>query len=39
MTARTFTTLVRYALVALLYVAVGAAAALLLGSVARCLNG
>ena len=38
MTQQTFTTLIRYALVILLFVAVGASAAMLLGSVAKCLS-
>jgi len=38
MTAHTFTSLVRYALITLLFIVVGAAAALVLGSVAVCLG-
>jgi len=38
MTPATFTMLLRYALVALLFTAVGASVALVLGSVARCLR-
>jgi hypothetical protein len=38
MNTTTFTSLVRYALLALLFMAVGACAALLLGSVAVCLG-
>jgi len=37
-TAHTFTSLVRYALITLLFIVVGAAAALVLGSVAVCLG-
>ena len=39
MTTRTFTTLVRYALLALLFMAVGASAAMLMGAVAKCVGG
>jgi len=38
MTPATFTTLVRFALVALLFLAVGVLAAMALGAVARCLR-
>lgn len=38
MTARTFTSFVRYALVALLFAVTGAAVAMVLGSVAVCLG-
>ena len=38
MSAHTFTSLVRYALITLLFIVVGAAAALVLGSVAVCLG-
>jgi hypothetical protein len=38
MTAHTFTSLVRYALITMLFIVVGAAAALVLGSVAVCLG-
>jgi len=38
MTAHTFTSLVRYALIVLLFIVVGAAAALVLGSVAVCIG-
>ena len=38
MTAHTFTSLVRYALIVLLFIVVGAAAALVLGGVAVCLG-
>lgn len=38
MTQQTFTTLIRYGLLALLFLAIGASAALVLGSVARCLS-
>ena len=39
MTAATFTTRVRYALLALLFLAVGASAAMLMGAVAKCVGG
>ena len=38
MTAHTFTSLVRYALIVLLFIVVGACAALVLGGVAVCLG-
>ena len=38
MTSKTFTTLIRYGLVALFFLTIGAAAAMLLGSVGRCLQ-
>lgn len=38
MTARTFKILQRYALIALLFLAVGASAVMLLGTVARCVQ-
>lgn len=39
MTQAKFTTLLRFGLLALFFLSVGASAALLLGEVARCLNG
>ena len=38
MSAHTFTSLVRYALITMLFIVVGASAALVLGSVAVCLG-
>lgn len=39
MTPATFTMLTRYAMIALLFLAVGVLAAMALGAVARCLGG